>query len=173
MIFGNRECFAIETAEPTVIDGRLYSHFRFWIGGSPIGCWDDLIPLVASVGYMSQFCQHQNDRIDSKFGIDTPLQIFDAVYERFYRTDYRSADEALRRSRDVFHMDDIGMSSIVDQYGLVLVAADTTTARLVWKEWAEPEVIHDFPLPFGEVERVGQLFIAGALSQSAWVEPNL
>jgi hypothetical protein len=157
MLFGNSDLFAIEVSNPGLIETRWHVSLNFWIDNEPIGDMREKISLVSSIANLRDFLQFKSDRFSPEFQGVSSEQIFYDLYTRYYEANSQP-DVASQNLRRRFHIDDIGMSSIVDKYGIILVALSDKTARLIWKKWSDENSTYDFSLPFGEVERVGKIY---------------
>lgn len=162
MLFGKKHRFAIEVSDPIALEegGELYCHFRFWFGGTAVGDWDEYIMLHTSVEYMFLFQHRSGERLRPDLADLPAKEIFDKLYHFFYEMDA----ETCPTSRDwllraIYQMDDIGMSSIVDKYGIILVSRDFRSENLIWISWANKEVVNEFRVCSGEVERASESFV--------------
>lgn len=160
MLFGQKDRFGIEIGEVELLQGALYCQFRFWICGTPIGDWEDRIPLQASIEHMRVFCSHSANRGGVYFGGRPADHVFEEVYHAFYTADYTKCPVEVPNLRDRFHLDEIGMSAVLDKYGLVLVASSPAETRLIVENLVMNAILCDCPLRFGEVEEVGLAYLA-------------
>lgn len=160
MLFGTQSRFGIEVGEIAKYPGWILCQFRFWVNGLSVGDWEDRIPLLASVRYMRDFCQFSAHRIHPEFESMTSAEVFAEVYDAFYEFDYTLNKPEIPDLRDRFHMDDIGMTAVIDRYGIVLVAVSDKKARLLVRDRADGGIYNECTLEFGEVERVGMAYVA-------------
>lgn len=160
MLFGEKTRFAIEIGSIEPLHGHPFCQFRFWVCGTPIGDWDDCIPVRASVENMRLFCHYSTHRVNADFGHASPQEVFEWIYDAFFSADYTEQLPEVPNLRDRFHMDDIGMSATLDKFGIVLVAPSVTSTRLIVKDLSLGTFICDCRLHFGEVEEVGKAYIA-------------
>jgi len=161
MIFGEGHPFAIEIGDQETYPGSpgIYVQFRFWINGTPIGDWDDRIPLVASVEYASEICDTESRRQYATFAPSTPDEVFQATYDAFFSYDYTKEPIVDPNLRDTFHLDGIGMGAVQDKYGLVLVNSSDGRERLIAKDLKQDCFIADVAVPLGSVETVLKEFV--------------
>ena len=108
---------------------------------------------------MREFCSHRERRVDPSFALATASEVFAAVYERFFKLDYRKVPYEDPNLRDRFHMDAIGMSAIQDKYGIILVGHSEQHARLIMKDWTAGGRLSECHIPSGMVEEVGAQYI--------------
>lgn len=162
MMFGSKGRFGIEIGEVETIASNVYCQFRFWMCDTPVGDWEDRISLHASAEYMRQFCQHQYMRIDRRFEALSANEIIAEVHDAFFHAD--PVDQFVDQPdlRDIFHLDDIGMSATIDKYSIVLVSPSALSARLVVKDWTAGGIVRECPLQFGDVERAGVEYVSWA-----------
>ena len=156
-MFGCKSVFAIEIDRMVESDSYHLSSLRFWIGGKAVGDWEDTTLLTACILWMEEFYEYEAERVLPESDTKLAEQLFQELYCAYYEGDPSASASHLCT---YFHMDQTGMSSFVDKYGIILVTSDNGTARLIWKCWAEGEQIHEFTLPAGEVERIGREFVA-------------
>lgn len=155
--FGHKSIFAIEVDRVWEADSYHCSALRFWIGGEPVGDWEETTLLTACILWMEEFCEYQAERILPESHLESAEGLFRELYRNYYEGDPNASTSHLRT---FFHMDQTGMSSFVDKYGILLVTSNNGTARLIWKCLEKGEKLHDFTLVAGEVERIGREFVA-------------
>jgi hypothetical protein len=66
MIVGNRQRFAIDAEPEDPVDGWIFGRFRFWLGGVPVGNWDDAADLLGCVKWLEDFTSKPRDRLEPK-----------------------------------------------------------------------------------------------------------
>jgi Immunity protein 42 len=161
MMFGDRDTFAIEVGavEQYSVALGLFVQFQFWIGGLPIGDWEDRIPLGASARNFETLCDNAENRRERLFEHIPATEVFQTVYDAFFAYDYRKSPVLIPNLRDRFHMDDIGLGSVRDKYGIVIVASSMNTERIIVKDLRQDTIIADVVVPFGFVESVGGDYI--------------
>lgn len=150
MLFGLRERFGIEIGGLEVAESKCLAQFRFWVAGEALGDWQDRILLAGSIEYATMFVQRQEIRERSEVKQENALEIFYKYYEWYYCVDNELIHD-LYDYRDIFHMDDIGMSSLQDKYGIILVPNCSGSMSLVVKRFKD-EFIFDQSLRKGEAE---------------------
>jgi hypothetical protein len=162
MDFGDRKSFAIEIGEIERSPGKcdVSAQFRFWIGGTPIGDWDDRISLKASIVYMKVFCRYSDYRIVPSCATMSAEEVFEKLYQGFFGHDYTVSAPVVPNLRDRHHMDDIGMGAVVDKYGIVVVRPSASGQRVIVKDLARSAIIIDITLPDGVIEAAGADYIA-------------
>lgn len=156
MIFGNKDCFAIEVGnfEMYPESSGIYAQFRFWVGAVPIGDWNDRIPFFASIEYARRACEMEQRRLGSPIVEQLPDAVFETIYDNYYRLDYDSESEiwATPDYREVFHLDGIGMGAVQDKYGLILFAASHSLERVIAKDLRKELYLADVSMPLGFAE---------------------
>lgn len=161
MIFGIKDEFAIEIGdidEPSFGVG-IYVQFQFWIGGRPIGDWDDIIAIEPSIDHAAEICANEQYRRERLFTDSAPSYIFDIVYDGFFNFDYSSDRIVTPNMRDRYHLDCIGLEAIYDKYGVVVVGSSVDTERVIAKDLRNDTFIVDVKLCFGVVESALKAYV--------------
>jgi hypothetical protein len=168
MLFGRKNDFAIEIGEvlPEGYNGPS-CQFRFWIGGRPIGDWDDRISLLTSVHWMQLLIDQRPFRTAESTADESTEAVFMAVYDAFFDADPFNPGPA-EHYRDRHHLDDIGLGAISDKFGLVVVELPSREQRVVVKDFRAEMIAADVRLPEATVEEVGQQYIRWA--RSNWID---
>ncbi len=156
MIFGNKGLFAVEVGECKWYPGAPgpYVQFRYWVGNTPVGDWEDRISFVASAGYVGVIQRTELDRRRSPFDDDLPAVVFNDAYEAFFTADHASAPGVAPYLRDRHHLDDIGMGAVLDKYALILVVTTDGKERVIVKDLRSDLFVADVSVPLGFVESV-------------------
>ncbi len=167
MIFGSTDVFAIEIGAIESYPDMCspYVQFRFWIKKVPIGDWEDRISLIASTENARIFCATEEFRHASRFGQNTPSEIFQRAYDDFFSWDYTKNQMIIPNLRDRFHLDGIGMGVIQDKYGLVLVESTDGGERIIAKDLIQEQFIGDVLVSLGLVESVLRDYIEWGKTQ--------
>jgi len=156
MIFGDKGLFAVEVGECEWYPGSSgpYVQFRFWVGNTPVGDWDDRISFVASAGYANVIRSTELDRRRLPFPDELPDVVFRDAYDAFFSLDYTTDPGVLPFLRDRYHLDDIGMGAIHDRFGLIVVVTTGGKERVIVKDLRKECIIADISVPLGFVESV-------------------
>ena len=157
-MFGEQNRFGIEVGNVQIIDSKPMVQCRFWMAGERLGDWDDRIFLRGSLEYATLFVRLRHLREQSGYVEGDANEVFEQLYEYYY-SDNREIKNEIHDVRDIFHLEDIGMSSLLDKYGIVLAPDDFGGMRLISKRFCD-NLILEQRLAKGEVERVLDEYIA-------------
>ena len=162
LIFGIKDTFAIEVGDIADVPTEygIFIQFRFWIGGIPIGDWDDIIPIDPSIQYAEELCTTEVYRRERLFHAASAANVFNKVYYGYFKYDYTINPIIVPDLKDRFHLDDIGLVSIYDKYGIVLVGCTNETERIIVKDLRSDIFLVDIQLPFGFVESALKDYVA-------------
>jgi hypothetical protein len=167
MLFGDAGAFAIE-AEFTEVDGKwTYGRLRFWLAGVPIGDFDDTSDLAGSARWGHTFLAASSRRTRADLDGAPSHEVFELLYGRFVVPIHliaRPRDKPLAGfwDRDPFVLDEVGESSLRDDFGVVIIRQGDGSERLIAKRFDDERLL-EARAPNGEVDRV-------IASYCAWVE---
>jgi hypothetical protein len=164
MLFGEVRSFAIESSD-IFKDVELgpFVHLRFWVGGVTVGDWRAFVPLSASVEHANAFIENARYRRERVFAQNVAAEeVLSQVYDAFFSWDYRQG--ALSPNlRDRFHLDEIGLTSLQDKYGIVVVCTSEELDRVIVRDLVQGTVMADAPIRTGYAETVLESFSAWAI----------
>jgi hypothetical protein len=160
-MFGQPCRFAVEVGD---IDREFsptepFLAFRFWLGGVPLGDWEDRISLKASIAWARLFVSHSSERETSRFPEMSAYDMYLHVYRRFFDSDYATEPQVSRNLRDLCHLDSIGMGAIEDKVGVIAVATKDNMERVIAVDLRSDHVLSDVRLPLGECDVVLRSYI--------------
>ena len=161
IVFGDQQSFAIEigAVETYATASGIFVQFRFWVGGVPIGDWDDRISLSASVHYATVVVEYARLRFERSFEGVPAVEAFQKVYDSFYNHDYTKEPAIVPNLRDRFHLDGVGMGAIDDKYGIVLLSNSFDFGRVIVKDLRVGTIIVDILISSGVVEEACREYI--------------
>lgn len=109
----------------------LYANYCFILNNIHIGRFNEWTSLIYINSYIDEFLSYKEKRkVDSDFfNLDSEI-VFKELYDKFYNSIL--PDNYLLR--DVFHLDEIGESSIRDIYGII-VFSNNNRQRIIIKEF--------------------------------------
>lgn len=164
MLFGAKNTFGVECdVETQTMDGWLLGHFRFWIGGLPVGDWEDLADLKSIWSWMYDFAYKGENRYEALLVDSSAEELFQALYWSVMATPDLLSDEGMALNSEQmpfsdiysrFHISHIGMSSF-DKLGMILFE-DSQNQRVIWTMFEGP--VQEHLLPKGEMQRVAKQF---------------
>lgn len=162
MMFGEVRSFAIESSDILKDVGPgPFVHLRFWVGGVAVGDWRAFVPLSASVEHANVFIENARYRRERVFARQTTAEeILLQVYDAFFNSDYRQG-AFFPNLRDRFHLDEIGLASLQDQYGIVIVTTSGDLDRVIVRDVVQGAVVADVAITTGNAE-------AALVTFSAW-----
>jgi predicted house-cleaning noncanonical NTP pyrophosphatase (MazG superfamily) len=180
-IFGDKSSFAIECQISRVLNGQTYAHLRLWVGGKPIGDYEDEIILSSCISYLSDFLKFTGNRyepdLDEKSKEEVFQLIFDSVVDTIptgittlsemvsiYNSSNDNAQPLYDNIERRFHLDSFGMSSFSDKFNLILVETKSGKQRLIWRTLSDME-IHEALLKPKSFEAIANQFLVWAESQ--------
>lgn len=156
MIIGSLKSFAIECEIVEWVDTTwVFGHLRFWLGGSPIGDWEDWTSLKDCIAWFRDFIDNPENRFEPVLK-DKPKE---EIFRLLYNSVMNVQDPILPPFEQVykrFHISHLGMSAFAD-YVVLLLLEEPHCQRVIWKKIAEP-MIHEVVLPPGELQHVGEEF---------------
>jgi hypothetical protein len=88
-----------------------------------------------------------------------PEDIFIHVYDSYYMADYSLCDISTSNLRKHYHLEYIGIDSLMDRCGIVLASPSFHESRLIIKDWVRNGLITEYRLPFGQVERTALQYV--------------
>ena len=180
-IFGTKSIFAIECQVSRVLDGQVYAHLRLWVGGKPLGDYEDEIVLYSCISYLSDFLKFTGNRYEPDLDEKSKEEVFNIIFDSVVYTVpdgittwseivsiYNpSNDDTQPPYEDIenrFHLDSFGMSSFSDKFNVILVETKSGKQRLIWRAISDMKV-HEQILGSRIFESVANQFISWAEAQ--------
>lgn len=179
-IFGDKYSFAIESQVSRVLDERVYIHFQVWVGGKPIGDYEDEIMLYSCISYLSDFLKFTGNRYEPDLDKKSKKEVFQIIFDSVVYTlpagktwneifaNYNPSNEDTQPPyEDIqrrFHLDSFGMSSFSDKFNLILVETKSGKQRLIWRAISDME-LHEQILEPRSFEAIANQFLLWAESQ--------
>jgi len=180
-IFGAKSIFAIECQVSRILDERVYTHFQVWIGGKPVGDYEDEIVLWSCISYLSDFLKFTGNRYEPDLDKKSKEEVFHLIFDSVVSTlpagikiwseivsIYNSSNdntqppyEGIERR---FHLDSFGMSSFLDKFNLILVETKSGKQRLIWRAISDMKV-HEQILEPRSFEAIANQFLLWAESK--------
>jgi hypothetical protein len=172
ILVGQPERFAIE-AEPELPAGDwIYGRFRFWLGGLPVGNWEDSADLKGCVSWLREFATVLRDRYEPRLWNLAPAEVFGLVFDPVMGPTgiANPAKQPIPHAFSRFHISHLGMSSF-DKFDLVLLKDEEGAERCLWRN-AEAPGIHECRLSRNEMEDVAEKFCRRFELDVLQVSPN-
>lgn len=157
MLVGNKDRFAIE-AQPNAVEQEwVLGRFRFWLGGKPVGDWDELAPLQHCYGWLRRFAQQPPDCVEPSLADKSAEYVFRMLVDSVIGPGGIAAParQPVPYAYERFHITHIGMSSF-DRFTIVLVKDEHGGEWCLWREVGAQ--IHDCRLWRNEMETVAGQF---------------
>lgn len=166
MIFGSSS-FGIEVGElaSEAGTGEALIQFSFVVNNHKIGDWEDRIRLRDSLHYSRTFLDCKVHRMRPDLATVESATVFENIYDAFFDYDYTSAPLEKPNLRDRFHLDDIGLGSISDRFGLVVVDISDSNSRIIVKNLVSSEFVADQQTASANVDSAFQDYLAWGKSQ--------
>lgn len=160
MMFGNPESIAIEVGKTAMAaDGIKYVQFRLIIARQAFGNWAEPISLTACAANMKEFLKNSVFRKNPAAKEQGPEELFASTFDAFYDYDYSSQPVLRPNLRDRYHLNEIGLGAIRDQYGIVVVEVAPNISRVVAKDLRTDQILLDHIVETNEIGRMGVQFI--------------
>jgi hypothetical protein len=158
MIAGNSQRFAIEAQPKEPDQGWVLGRFRFWLGGVPVGNWEDAADLRGCVRWLEDFANKPRNRLEPRLEGLTAADLIRILWDEFMTTPYRPGcpPDGIPDIYSRFHISHLGMSSF-DALDLLLVSTLDGRERCVWRNARNGE-IGECELAHGEMETVAVEF---------------
>ncbi|RUR81868.1 Imm42 family immunity protein [Chlorogloeopsis fritschii PCC 9212] len=180
-IFGDKSSFAIECQVSRVIDGQTFAHLRLWVGGKPIGDYEDEIVLSSCISYLLDFLKFTGDRYEPNLDEKSKEEVFQLIFDSvvytiptgittlseivsIYNSSNDKAQLLYENIERRFHLDSFGMSSFSDKFNLILVETKSGKQRLIWRALSDMK-IHEALLEPKSFEAIANQFLVWAESQ--------
>jgi len=154
MIAGRKDRFAIEAEPEEIVDGWALGKIRFWIGGEPVGNWEDTADLKGCAGWLRDFASKPRDRFEPSLEAATPQEVFRRVYDPIMAGS--DGGIPIREAFARFHISHLGMSSL-ELYDLLLVKDANGGERCLWRKTGE-DLVRECHLWRNEMENVASDF---------------
>ncbi len=165
-MFGNPASLAIEVGKTTTADdGTQYVQARLIIADQPFGNWEELISLRGCAANMKEFLKYSKLRRNPSAKDVAPEKLFASTFDAFFDYDYSSQPVLRPNLRDIYHLNEIGLGALRDQYGIVVVEVSQNLSRVVAKDLQRDQIILDHLVETSEITSAGTQFIH-------WTEGN-
>ncbi len=158
MLVGDKARFAIEALAEEFPEGWVLGRFRFWLGGHPLGDWEDSVDLRGCVRWLRDFERTPRDRFDPGLeGLDAS-SVFGLVWEPVFGSEAiaNPAEQPVHDAFARFHIGHLGMSSF-DSFDVLLVKSLRGEERILWRR-ADESKIRELLLDAEEMEDVARRF---------------
>jgi hypothetical protein len=168
MNFGSPSSFAIEAVLMEIYGTWTYGHVRFWVGGTPIGDFDDSADLAGGARWARRFLAASARRTRPDLDDLAATDVYDILYGQFIvslrgpDTRKLKAPRGAAWDRDPYLLEEIGESSLRDDYAVVVARRADGHDRLIVKAF-ETHAVFEVLLPPGECD-------ATVASYCDWVE---
>jgi hypothetical protein len=133
MIFGMLATFAIE-AELREVSGKwTFGRLRFWIGGLPIGDFEETCDLATSARWGRTFLGASHRRSRTDLDKKPPAEVYENLQGRFLQpvgAEALNADPE-KWDREPYCLDEIGESSTRDVFSIVVARRGDGTDRVI------------------------------------------
>ena len=158
MLVGNRERFAIEAEPEAPSYNWIFGRFRFWLGGHPVGNWEDAADLKGCLHWLRDFAENPRDRYDPRLDDLEPHAVFQLIYDPVVGPDgiANPAEQPIPYSYSRFHITHLGMSSF-DRFDLLQLKDEDGAERCLWRA-AGNDKIFECRLSRNEMEGVAAEF---------------
>ena len=158
ILVGNPERFAIETELEPPSGDWIYGRFRFWLGGIPVGNWEDATDLKGCVSWLRDFARNPRDRHEPRLWHLLPGDVFRLAFDPAIESGGIAdpAKQPIPHAFSRFHISHLGMSSF-DRFDLILIKDEHGSERCLWR-YAEAPEIHECILSKNEMEGVAEDF---------------
>lgn len=158
MLAGDKQRFAIEVEPETFAEGWILGHFRFWLGGHPVGDWSDAADLRGCAWHLRDFAENPRDRYDERLDGAEPAAAFRLLHDTVFGVNAiaHPADQPIPHAYERFHISYLGMSSM-EGFDLLLMKDREGNERCLWRQAGEPPV-REQRLGPGEMESVARDF---------------
>jgi hypothetical protein len=132
MIVGNPQRFAIDAEPEDPVDGWIFGRFRFWLGATPVGNWDDAADLLGCVKWLEDFTSNPRNRLEPRLEGLSATELIRILYDDYMTLPYQPGVDAcdIPDIFSRFHISRLGMSSF-DAVDLLLVSTSDGHDRCV------------------------------------------
>lgn len=174
-ILGDQSTFAIQCEVSDLMYDPPQAHLRVWIGDKPVGDYEDVIILSASVSYLLDFLKFTGDRYEPDLDEKSKKEVFQLIFDSVIYTvpagktlseivaNHNPSDHDIQPPYENiekrFHLESFGMSSFLDKYNLILVETRNKKQRLIWRALSDME-LHEILLEPMTFETVANQFLA-------------
>lgn len=162
MLIGDKSLFCIECDVCDRFAGFVYCNFRFWLGGAPVGNWDEECVLGVLIQSADVFLKYQGNRHLAVADTVKSSMLWDHISEF---TESGCADalsigiEAHYRQRFLLHT--IADDSVATMAHVVVVERADMVQRLLWCKH-DDKIVNELLLEKGTVDGVIAKFLAWA-----------
>ena len=168
MNFGYPSSFALEAVLLEIYGTWTYGHVRFWVGGAPIGNFNDSADLAGGARWGRDFLAASARRTRPDLDDRTAADVYEILYGQ-YIVSIRGPDTRRLKAppdavwdRDPYLLDEVGESSLRDKYAVVVARRADSYDRLIVKAF-KTDAVSEVLLAPGECD-------ATVASYCDWVE---
>lgn len=160
MIFGSPDTFAIEVGEVELLcDGRPYVPFQVIVDKQHLGDFQDRVLLFGVAVAMKSFIAMRDHRRNYEFNRCNAKKVFAKTFTAFYEGDYWSQPVTIPDLRQRYHFSEVGMDSMCDSFGIVVVEVEDNVSRIVAKDLRADRLIVDARIDTNEFYQAGYRFV--------------
>lgn len=162
--FGTYNRFSIEAEPLGIHDKWSFGRLRFWVGGVPIGDFNDTSDLASSARWGRRFLAASSRRARADLDRQSPAEVYERLYGRFVE----SVDARTRKpwpgpwERDPHVLDEVGESSLRDRFAVLVVRRADGFDRILVNDFHEKR-LSETCAPEGDCDHTIEAYCA-------WVE---
>jgi hypothetical protein len=133
MLFGDKDTFAIEAEMLEIYDKWTYGRLRFWIGGRPVGDFEDTSDLAGSARWGRTFLAASPRRTRPDLDQTSCEGVYATLHGRFVQPSSAAADKGWPGpwEREPFLLDEVGESALRDKFSIIAVRRGDGSERIV------------------------------------------
>jgi hypothetical protein len=175
MIFGDKNEFAIECEIREIHSEKwVFAYFRLWANNTPIGDYDDSMDLLSGARWLKTFLNCPDGRSESSLDDKDAEEVFSLIFDSVMLTVPKGSSlkellEDVTPPPDSptplypniinrFHLDQVGMSSFMDKWNVILVDTANKSQRLIWRNLDDMKIL-EANLPAGKFEEISKMFL--------------
>jgi hypothetical protein len=175
MIFGDKSELAIECDIIKIHSEQwVFAYFRFWANNNPIGDYEDSMDLLSGSRWLKTFLNCPDGRYESTLDDKGAEEVFSLIFDSVMLTVPKgsSLKELLEEVTPLpdsstppypsiirrFHLDQVGMSSFMDKWNVILVDTANKSQRLIWRNLDDMKIF-EANLPAGKFEEISNMFL--------------
>jgi hypothetical protein len=133
MLFGTREKFGIEAQYLETNGSFQYARLQVWVGGAPIGDWDDTSDLAASARRGRRFLKESTRRTRPDLDQLQASQVLHLLYGQYIGAE----DWPDNWDTGPYMLNEIGDSSVRDKAVVLVVRRGNGWDRLILKTYRD------------------------------------